>query len=240
MTKINLTKLIADNSIFSRRQAEKMIKNGLVKVDGHQAILGEKVNQEAKIIVNNKELKKTTEKIYIKLNKPRGYVCTNKVFKNEKNIFSLINDPICKKIFSLGRLDKDSHGLILLTNDGDLTYELTHPKFEHQKTYIVKIENDYRLNNSFLNKLTNEFKKGIDIGEKTPAKAIKIKVISNNEFEIVLGEGKKRQIREMFKYFKLIVADLKRVDFAGVTLGNLKEGQWIYLTDNEIKKLKGK
>ena len=239
MIKINLTKLIADNSNYSRRQAEKLIRDGRVKIDNHLAKLGEKVDLETEVLIDNKKVKKVNEKIYIKLNKPCGYICTNRVFKNEKNIFSLIKDRTTQKLFSLGRLDKNSCGLIILTNDGDLTYQLTHPKFEHKKIYIVKLKNDICLkNNSFLNKLTNEFKKGIDINEKTLAKIKEIKQIKENEFEIILTEGKKRQIREMFKYFGLEVEFLKRINFAGINLGNLKEGQWVDLNEKEIVELR--
>ena len=239
MIKINLTKLIADNSNYSRRQSEKLIRDGRVKINDHLAKLGEKAGLDTKVFIDNKKIKKTNEKIYIKLNKPCGYVCTNKVFKNEKNIFSLVKNKTTQKLFSLGRLDKNSCGLIILTNDGNLTYQLTHPKFEHKKIYIIKLKNDIRLkNNSFINKLTNEFKKGIDINEKTPAKMKEIKQIKEREFEITLTEGKKRQIREMFKYLELEVDFLKRINFAGINLGNLKEGQWIDLNEKEIIELR--
>ena len=239
MIKINLTKLIADNSNYSRRQAEKLIRDEKVKINDRPATLGEKVSLDTEVFIDNKKIKKTNEKIYIKLNKPCGYVCTNKVFKNEKNIFSLVKDKTTQRLFSLGRLDKNSCGLIILTNDGNLTYQLTHPKFEHKKIYIVKLKNDIRLKDtSFINKLTNEFKKGIDINEKTPAKMKEIKQIEENEFEITLTEGKKRQIREMFKYLELEVDFLKRINFAGINLGNLKEGQWIDLNEKEIIELR--
>lgn len=239
MIKINLTKLIADNSNYSRRQAEKLIRDRRVKINDRPATLGEKVSLDTEVFIDNKKIKKTNEKIYIKLNKPCGYVCTNKVFKNEKNIFSLVKDKTTQRLFSLGRLDKNSCGLIILTNDGNLTYQLTHPKFEHKKIYIVKLKNDIRLKDtSFINKLTNEFKKGIDINEKTPAKMKEIKQIEENEFEITLTEGKKRQIREMFKYLELEVDFLKRINFAGINLGNLKEGQWIDLNEKEIIELR--
>ncbi|MFA6327447.1 MAG: pseudouridine synthase [Bacilli bacterium] len=235
MIKINLTKLIADNSNYSRRQAEKLIRDEKVKINDRPATLGEKVNPNIEVFINNKKIKRNEEKIYIKLNKPCGYVCTNKVFKNEKNIFSLVKNKTTQKLFSLGRLDKNSCGLIILTNDGNLTYQLTHPKFEHKKIYIIKLKNDIRLKEtSFINKLTNEFKKGIDINEKTPAKMKEIRQIKDREFEITLIEGKKRQIRKMFKYFELEVEFLKRINFAGITLGNLKEGQWIDLNEQEI------
>lgn len=237
MEKINLTKLIAENSLYSRRQAEKLIREGLVTIDKRIAKLGEKANNTTNIEIDGKKLISNNKKIYIKLNKPRDYVCTNRFFKGEKNIFSLIN--IKERLFSLGRLDKDSCGLIILTNDGDLTYKLTHPKFEHNKVYLVKLKNDSRLKeNEFINRIIISFKKGLNIGEKTLAKAQSIKQIKENEFEIILSEGKKRQIREMFRVFGLEVDFLKRINFAGIKLGNLKEGQWINLSKEEINILK--
>jgi pseudouridine synthase len=237
MEKINLTKLIAENSPYSRRQAEKLIREGLVEIDNRPAKLGEKANSISTIRINGKKLIGTDKKVYIKLNKPGGYVCTNRFFKGEKNIFSLID--VSERLFSLGRLDKDSCGLIILTNDGNLTYKLTHPKFEHDKVYLVKLKNDSRLKeNDFIKRIIGNFKKGLNIGEKTLAKAQDIKKIKETEFEIILSEGKKRQIREMFRVFGLEVEFLKRTDFAGIKLGNLKEGQWVNLTREEIEILK--
>ncbi|MDD3711393.1 MAG: pseudouridine synthase [Patescibacteria group bacterium] len=237
MEKINLTKFIADNSNYSRRQAEVLIKKGFVIIDGKTAKLGEKANNRNEVSINGEKIKTETNKIYIKLNKPSGYVCSNKSFANELNIFSLVK--IKERLFSIGRLDKDSCGLIILTNDGDLTYNLTHPKFEHQKTYLITLKKDFRLkNNNFIRDLENKFQKGIDIGEKTLAKVKEIIFLSENDIKIILAEGKKRQIREMFKIFDLRIERLQRVNFAGVGLGSLKEGEWEYLSKDEINKLK--
>lgn len=141
MEKINLTKFIADNSNYSRRQAETLIKKGLIVIDGKTAKLGEKANNKNEISIDGEKIKTKTNKIYIKLNKPIGYVCSNKSFANELNIFSLVKTK--ERLFSIGRLDKDSCGLIILTNDGDLTYNLTHPKFEHQKTYLITLKKNF-------------------------------------------------------------------------------------------------
>ena len=120
-----------------------------------------------------------------------------------------------------------------------MNYRLSHPKFEHNKIYLVKINNDEQLKNKiFLNKLKNDFVKGINIGEKTLAKAKKITIINEQLFEITLAEGKKRQIRRMFGFFNLRVEKLKRIEFAGIKLGNLKEGQWENLNKEEINILK--
>ncbi|MCK9438933.1 MAG: pseudouridine synthase [Patescibacteria group bacterium] len=236
MNKENLTKVIAENSNYSRRKAEELIKLKMVSVNEQVAQLGEKVFGEDKIKINGQKLVRN-QKIYIKLNKPVGYVCTNRSFKGEKNIFSLIN--IKEKIVSIGRLDKDSSGLLILTNDGDLNYKLSHPKFEHQKVYLVKIKNDNLLkNNCFLKKIKNEFMKGVDIEEKTLAKAKKLEIINEQNFKIILSEGKKRQIRRMFGFFGLKVESLKRIEFAGIKLDDLTEGEWKNLNKEEINILK--
>jgi pseudouridine synthase len=236
MNKENLTKVIAENSNYSRRKAEELIKLKMVSVNEQVAQLGEKVFGEDEIKINGQKLVRN-QKIYIKLNKPVGYVCTNRSFKGEKNIFSLIN--IKEKIVSIGRLDKDSSGLLILTNDGDLNYKLSHPKFEHQKVYLVKIKNDNLLkNNCFLKKIKNEFMKGVDIEEKTLAKAKKLEIINEQNFKIILSEGKKRQIRRMFGFFGLKVESLKRIEFAGIKLDDLTEGEWKNLNKEEINILK--
>ena len=238
MEKINLTKLIAQRSHHSRRKAETLIREGLVKVNGVPAKLGEKFNDTCKIEINNKIIKKeTNQNIYLKLNKPIGYTCTNKTFFGEKNIFSLIS--LAEKLFSVGRLDKDSCGLIILTNDGDLNYQLTHPKFQHQKTYLVRLCSNKKLENPmFVREIVKYFKNGIDIEEKTLAKAKNIEYLGDNNFKIILTEGKKRQIRRMFAFFDLNIRELKRIDFAGIKLENLKTGEWKFLNSEEINLLK--
>lgn len=236
MNKENLTKVIAENSIYSRRKAEELIRSKKVLVNDKMAQLGEKVFIDDEIKVNGQKVIRN-QKIYIKLNKPASYVCTNKNFKGEKNIFSLIN--IKEKVSSIGRLDKDSSGLLILTNDGDLNYKLSHPKFEHNKTYLVIIKNNEQLKNkNFLSKLKNDFIKGINIGEKTLAKAKKIEVVKDQNFKIILSEGKKRQIRRMFDFFDLKVESLKRTEFTGIKLDGLKEGQWKNLSKEEVEVLK--
>ncbi|MFA5420505.1 MAG: pseudouridine synthase [Patescibacteria group bacterium] len=235
MEKENLTKVIATHTQFSRRKAEELIRLGRVKIDNRPATLGEKIGEEEKIEIDNVEIKRNNKKLYIKMNKPVGYTCTNKDFLGEKNIFSLIK--LDQKLSSIGRLDKNSSGLILLTNDGDLNFKLSHPKFEHQKIYLVEIKEKHMMKSGgFVNKIKESFLRGLDIGEKTLAKAKKVETINNTTiFKITLSEGKKRQIREMFRYFDLQVESLQRIEFAGIRLGDLKEGEWKHLEDAEIK-----
>ena len=139
--KIILQKIIALSGYSSRRKAEELIREERVKVNGITALIGEKANPiEDKITINGRLISGTEEKIYIILNKPVGYTCTNRSFPNEKNIFNLVDLP--NRLFAVGRLDKDSRGLVLITNDGDLTQKLSHPKFESEKDYEVKIRDE--------------------------------------------------------------------------------------------------
>jgi len=242
MEKINLTKLIAESTPYSRRQAESLIRQGLVFVNGEQAPLGIKCSRCDQIEIDGEKVQSDTpqKNIYIKLNKPLGYVCTNRSFKGEKNIFSLFkNVPHNETLFSIGRLDKDSSGLIIVTNDGDLTYRLSHPKFEHKKTYLVEVNTSASTNDLFfLEKMMRQFRSGVDIQQESLARAKKVEYLGDRKFSIVLSEGKKRQIREMFKFFRLKVIKLKRVNFAGLELKDLKEGEWKYLSEEEEKTLK--
>ncbi|MCK4540503.1 rRNA pseudouridine synthase [Candidatus Parcubacteria bacterium] len=250
MIKIVLQKFIANAGYCSRRKAEELIRLGRVKVNNKIAELGMKVSENDKVKIGDESIVLPKEKIYIILNKPIGVTCTNKKFKGEKNIFELLPDEF-KNLHVVGRLDKNSRGLVLLTNDGDLTMRMTHPKFGHEKKYLIQLRikprfaeatrgkneelhtsSEYRR----IKEIVGGFLKGIDIGEGDGlVKAKKIRYLEKNRFEIVLTEGKKRQIRRMFKAIGLEVADLKRVAIGDVELGNLKEGLWKNLSSGEIK-----
>ncbi len=232
--KMILQKAIAESGYCSRRKAEELIRNGKVEINGSPAFIGEQADPEKdKITIQGHLLSKPEKKIYLMLNKPLDYTCTNRRFPNEKNVFDLVNLP--NRLFTIGRLDKNSRGLILLTNDGDLAQKLSHPKFGHYKEYEVKIKAE-NINPSLIVK---KFSEGVDLGEgDTYVKVIKIKYLQNKIFRITLGEGKKRQIRRMFAALGAKVVNLKRISFSGLTLDNLPEGKWRYLNEEEIKKLK--
>lgn len=226
--KINLTKYIASSGYCSRRKAEELIRLGKVDVNGALAELGAKVNKHDQVIVAGKKIEYRQEKIYIALNKPIGYTCSNRKFKGEKNIFELlggIDKETLSTLHIAGRLDKNSRGLVLLTNDGDLTAQLTHPRYEHAKYYLVTLETGNR--KLEIAKIMDNFKKGIDIGEGDGVvKTKSIEYLDNGKFKIVLTEGKKRQIRRMFKNIGYEVADLRRIGIGNLNLGNLDEGKW--------------
>lgn len=234
--KIILQKAIAESGYSSRRKAEELIRKGEVSVNGRLAFIGEQADPETdKITVRGRLISKPEKKVYIILNKPLGYTCTNRRFANEKNIFDLVDSPV--RLFAVGRLDKDSRGLVLLTNDGDLTQKISHPKFEHEKEYEVKIRDE--VTNSEL--VIKNLLKGIDIGGGDGAvKAVRAKYLQNGLFRITLNEGKKRQIRRMFEALGTKVIDLKRISLSGLDLGNLPEGKWDYLDREEVANLLAK
>lgn len=234
--KMILQKLIAESGYSSRRKAEEAIRNGHVKVNGHEAFIGDYADSEKdKITINGRLISKPEKKIYIILNKPLGYTCTNRRFAGEKNIFDLVDLPV--RLFTVGRLDKDSHGLVLLTNDGDLAQKISHPKFGHDKEYEVKVRDEVVNAELVINKLL----KGVDIGDDDGVvKAVKAKYLQNGLFRIILNEGKKRQIRRMFETLGTRVVDLKRISISGLTLEDLPEGKWDYLDKEEIANLLAK
>ena len=138
-----LQKAIAMSGYCSRRKADELIRAGHVRVNGEMATIGDMADPETDIItIKGKALAGPEKKIYIKLNKPLGYTCTNQKFKDEKNIFSLVDVP--ERLFAVGRLDKNSRGLVLLTNDGDMAQRLAHPRFQHEKIYEVRLRDDVK------------------------------------------------------------------------------------------------
>lgn len=232
--KIILQKFIAASGYCSRRKAEELIRAGRVFVNGVKAELGQMASESDLVEIDGKKIKLAGEKIYIALNKPVGYTCTNRKFKDEKNIFELLPAEF-KNLHTVGRLDKNSRGLVLLTNDGDYTFRATHPRFGHEKRYHVSIIN-YQLSISkqLINDIIYQFKKGIEIGEGDGVVRMKeIQHLGGERFEIVLMEGKKRQIRRMFSALGYDVIDLQRVAIGKIELENLKEGEWKQL---KIKK----
>lgn len=232
--KMILQKVIASSGYCSRRKGEQLIRDGVVNINGRQALIGEEADPiNDKITINGRLISSPEKMVYVILNKPLGYTCTNRKFANEQNIFDLVDLPT--RLFAVGRLDKDSHGLILLTNDGDLTLKLSHPRYEHDKEYEVKIRDEVINPEMVIKKLLG----GVDIGDGDGiVKAVRAKYLQNDLFVITLNEGKKRQIRRMFDVLGTRVIDLKRISLGSLSLGGLPEGKWDYLTDEEIDNLK--
>jgi pseudouridine synthase len=242
--KIVLQKFIAESGYCSRRKAEELIRqsvgahsNAPVLVNGELPELGMKVDEKDEVKIFGKIIRLPKDKIYLKLNKPVGYVCTNKSFKDEKSVFELL--PVkFRSLIIAGRLDKDSRGLLFLTNDGDLVARLTHPRYEHEKEYAAGIWNQELGTGIDFRNVCNKLKSGVDIGEGDGVvKVKKIEYLGSNRFKIILTEGKKRQIRRMFRALGLEVKDLTRMRIGSLVLGDLKEGDWQELIQDEIDKL---
>lgn len=230
---VRLQKYMAECGVASRRKCEELIQMGKVKVNGHIAEIGCKINPKKDLVtVRGKKINKEEKMYYIMLNKPRGYVTTVSDELGRKTVMDLVN--IDARVYPVGRLDKDSEGLLILTNDGSFANALTHPKHNYAKVYRVTVRP--KVTDEILEALRN----GIEIdGRKTAP--CDINVVTEEEgrvvLEFILREGRNRQIRKMCEAVGLEVARLKRISIGPVKLGMLKTGQTRMLTDNEIKKL---
>lgn len=224
-----LNKLLARLGVCSRREADSWISQGRLKINDTIADLGTKVMATDTILLDGQPLTiKKPKAIYLALNKPRGIVCTTDL-REKNNIVSYLNLP--ERIFPIGRLDKDSSGLILLTNDGSIVNSILRERYEHSKEYLVEV--DKPLNAAFLENMQN----GVRIlGQMT--KPCQIYKLSSNKFRIILTQGLNRQIRRMCQALGYEVKTLQRVRIMAITLGNLQVGEYRYLTAKEIANLK--
>lgn len=233
---MRLQKYMALCGVASRRKSEEIILEGRVKVNDKLVDeLGYKIDPKKDMVkVDNKIIKMEKEKIYIILNKPIGYITTLDDEFGRKKVIDLI-EGIDERIYPVGRLDCDTSGLLLLTNDGDLTYKLTHPRNEINKKYIAKI------NGTPTERELNKFRNGLKINNYITSRA-KIKVLHSYKdysiVEIVIHEGKNRQIRKMCDVINHPIISLKRVNIENISLGNLKSGKWRFLRGDEIEYLK--
>lgn len=233
--KIRLQKYMADCGIASRRKSEELIASGKVKVNGKIASIGDKVDpKKDKVSVEGQAVRAETEFRYIMLNKPRGFITTMSDERGRKCVAELVSD-VGVRVFPVGRLDKDSEGLLLLTNDGEFANNLTHPSKHVPKTYRVTVRP--AINEEILNHLMT----GIMIDGRTTLPA-QVKVLTQEPdrvvLEIVICEGRNRQIRKMCEAEGLTVARLKRTAVGPVKLGMLKQGAWRDLTPQELKSLR--
>lgn len=244
MEKIRLQKYMADQGICSRRKAEEIILAGEVKVNGKIVELGMKVDPEKdKVEVSGVTSPSPTRGgkfVYVLLNKPMDYICSNSDEQGASVLELLIKEnywkpngrDITERVYPVGRLDKDSEGLVLLTNDGELTNKLTHPSFEHEKEYEVTI--DKQLEKTAVKVL--EY--GMDIGEGEYVQGIEVKKVFNKGrrtiVTVVLKEGKNRQIKKMFGRLGYHVMSLKRIRIGKAKLGVLPVGRWRFIKKEDI------
>ena len=217
---VRLQKYISDAGIASRRKAEELILGGRVKVNGQIAEIGCKVDEEIdEIEVDGKIITLQSEKKYIILNKPVGYLSSVTDDRGRKTVIDLVD--IRERIFPVGRLDYDTEGLLILTNDGDFTYKVTHPKFEINKTYIAT------LNSLPKEEEIEKLYDGVEV-EDYVARAKETKIINAQKKEVLItiSQGKNRQVRKMFAALGYNVVRLKRISIGKLTVGNLKRGEW--------------
>ncbi len=234
---IRLQKYLAECGIASRRKAEEYIQEGKVQVNGKAVTeLGAKINTEKDIVYfNNKKVAKQNENIYILLNKPIGYVTTTKDQFNRETVLNLIKG-INKRIVPVGRLDMYTSGALILTNDGDFTYKITHPSHEITKTYVATLRGIITYEE------IEKLKSGVEI-EDYLTRPAKVKILKTDteknisRIEITIHEGKNRQVRKMCEAIGRNVMALHRSKIGNIGVKDLKIGEWRYLSQNEIKNI---
>lgn len=225
---IRLNKYISDSGFCSRREADTYISMGKVKVDGRIAGIGSKINSRSEVLVNNHLIESVDNTVYIALNKPVGITSTTEHGVAD-NIVDFVNYP--ERIFPIGRLDKESEGLILLTNDGDIVNKILRAGNNHEKEYLVRVNK--KISEDFIKKMSN----GVPILD-TVTKKCKVIKIDDHTFKITLVQGLNRQIRRMCEYFGYDVTALKRERIMNINLGKLPIGKWRFLTEKEIEEVK--
>ena len=224
---IRLNKFLSEAGVCSRREADRLIEAGKVFVDGKRAETGMKVSGEQEIRVGKKVIGKGNEMVLLAVNKPVGIVCTEEK-KEKNNIIRFLNYPT--RITYIGRLDKDSEGLLLMTNNGDIINKMMRAGNRHEKEYKVTVNKP--ITQEFIEKMG----KGVPILD-TVTRPCKIKIIGKYKFSIILTQGLNRQIRRMCEYFGYKVTRLERVRVMNIELGNLKSGEYRKVTDDEIREL---
>jgi 23S rRNA pseudouridine2604 synthase len=228
MTSISLNKYISETGICSRREADKWIEAGRVRINGTVAQKGNRVEDGDEVTLDGKRIGQKPQLVYIALNKPPGITCTTDL-KDRDNIIDFVRHP--KRIFPIGRLDKASSGLILLTNDGDIVNELLRSENGHEKEYIVTVNK--AIDRSFAARMAG----GLPIlGTKT--KPCTVEILNNFTFKIILTQGMNRQIRRMCDFLGYQVQTLKRTRITNIHLDGIKVGHWRDLTQQELAELR--
>jgi 23S rRNA pseudouridine2605 synthase len=232
---VRLQKFLADAGIASRRASEQIILAGRVSVNGTEVRqLGTKVQPgHDKVTVDGRPVKASRRRIYIAINKPKGFICTRHDPLKRRSIGDLLPKE-WTSVYSVGRLDRDSEGLIFLTNDGDFALRLTHPRYGVRKTYRVEVEG--RVEPAVLQRFVNGI---VDAGDQLKAESAKLVSANNTRsvVELVLTEGKNREVRRLFASVGLNVSRLQRMRIGPIKLGELPVGKWRTLTETEINSL---
>lgn len=222
---VRLNKYLSESGICSRREADRLIQEGKVTVDGRRAEMGMKVHPGQKVMVGKKEASRSKERIVLAVHKPRGIVCTEE--KRERDsIVRFLNYPV--RVTYVGRLDKDSRGLLLMTNDGDIINRMMRAGNYHEKEYKVRVNRE--ITEEFLNKMAS----GVEILD-TVTRPCTVRQLGKYTFSIILTQGLNRQIRRMCQALGYEVTDLLRVRVMNIRLGSLPEGKWRQLTEEELR-----
>lgn len=227
---IRLNKFISDSGFCSRREADKLIEQGRVTINGRLGVLGDRVSSTDIVSVDGKNISKEIQEVFIAFNKPRGITCTTELHVKD-NIIEYIHHPL--RIFPIGRLDKDSEGLIFLTNDGNMVNKILRAGNNHEKEYEVTVDKPF--DDDFIHQMSN----GVPILDTITQKC-KVVALSKTEFKIILTQGLNRQIRRMCEYLGYQVKSLKRIRIMNITLKGIPKGSWRDLTlaeMNEIQQL---
>lgn len=225
---VRINKFFSEIGYCSRREADKLIDKKWVTINGRIAVMGDKVSPNDEIKVKGKTLQKKQNKlVYIALNKPRGIVCTTDTKREKDNIIDFVNYP--ERIFPIGRLDKDSQGLILLTNDGDIVNKILRSSNNHEKEYIVTVKQP--ITKGFIRKMSG----GIPILDTVTKKCF-VEQIDQFRFRIILTQGLNRQIRRMCEYLNYDVSRLERIRITNIEL-DIPVGDWRYVTKAEMNEL---
>ena len=224
---VRINKFISETGFCSRREADKLVENGRVTLNGKQAVLGDKATENDEVLIDGKPLRIKKAGVYIAFNKPVGITCTTERQING-NIIDYIKHP--ERIFPIGRLDKPSEGLIFLTSDGDIVNKILRAGNNHEKEYVVTV--DKPIKPDFVQKMSN----GVPILDTITKKCF-VRKEGTYVFTIILTQGLNRQIRRMCEYLGYSVTKLKRVRIMNVTLENLPVGKWRNLTIEELKQI---
>lgn len=224
--KQRLSKFLAASGVASRRACEELIFNGHVTVNGAIVNIPQTlVDGSEKILVDGKKIQGAEPKVYYVLNKPRGYLCTAKKTSKTKIIFELFSE-VPYRLFTIGRLDKDTEGLLLVTNDGHFANEVIHPSKEIQKEYLVKTDAE----------ISDQHLKTISSGtlvEGAFVKPLRVTKVRKGTIKVVIAEGKKREVRMLLEAAGLVVNELKRIRIGGLQLGNIPPGSWRPMTETD-------
>lgn len=228
---IRLNKYLSDAGVCSRREADRLIADGRVLVDGAVAVQGMKVRPEQQVMVQGQSVSREQELILLAVNKPRGVVCTTDQRWGDRTIYDVLNYP--KRIFSIGRLDKDSEGLLLMTNHGDILNKIMRAGNYHEKEYLVTV--DKEITPEFLKKMgAGVYLKELDV----VTRPCRVELAGSRQFRIVLTQGLNRQIRRMCEAFHYRVTRLVRVRIMNIELGTLRPGEYRSVTRKELATLR--